>query len=84
MAVTHRPLAAHSITVTPVPTEQPTAQSAPRVANTPKVLSLVAPMTQLNTPYTSTEYLTGFLRSVGVNAVQDDICLLYTSPSPRD
>ena len=75
MAVTHRPLAAHSITVTPVPTEQPTAQSAPRVANTPKVLSLVAPMTQLNTPYPSTAYLTGFLRSVGVNAVQDDMAL---------
>ena len=31
-----------------------------------KVLSLIPPMTQLNTPYPSTAYLTGFLRSRGV------------------
>lgn len=32
-------------------------------------------MTQLNTPYPSTAYLTGFLRSQGVDAVQDDLAL---------
>ncbi|GAB4125655.1 MAG: hypothetical protein Fur0014_23020 [Rubrivivax sp.] len=37
---------------------------------TPRVLSVVAPMTQLNTPYPSTAYLTGFLRSRGVPAEQ--------------
>jgi radical SAM superfamily enzyme YgiQ (UPF0313 family) len=32
-------------------------------------------MTQLNTPYPSTAYLTGFLRSHGVAAVQEDLAL---------
>jgi radical SAM superfamily enzyme YgiQ (UPF0313 family) len=32
-------------------------------------------MTQLNTPYPSTAYLTGFLRSQGVQAVQADLAL---------
>ncbi len=32
-------------------------------------------MTQLNTPYPSTAYLTGFLRSRGIDAVQEDIAL---------
>jgi hypothetical protein len=32
-------------------------------------------MTQLNTPYPSTAYLTGFLRSQGVDAVQEDVAL---------
>jgi hypothetical protein len=32
-------------------------------------------MTQLNTPYPSTAYLTGFLRSRAVNAVQEDLAL---------
>ncbi|WP_291012088.1 B12-binding domain-containing radical SAM protein [Hydrogenophaga sp.] len=32
-------------------------------------------MTQLNTPYPSTAYLTGFLRSRGIDAVQDDLAL---------
>ncbi|MFM2069444.1 MAG: hypothetical protein RLZZ584_4353, partial [Pseudomonadota bacterium] len=41
----------------------------------PRVLSLIAPMTQLNTPYPSTAYLTGFLRSRGVHAVQEDLAL---------
>ena len=41
----------------------------------PHVLSLIAPMTQLNTPYPSTAYLTGFLRSRGVSAVQEDMAL---------
>jgi len=40
-----------------------------------KVLSLIPPMTQLNTPYPSTAYLTGFLRSRGFDAVQDDLAL---------
>ncbi|MFN8956313.1 MAG: radical SAM protein, partial [Burkholderiales bacterium] len=40
-----------------------------------KVLSLIPPMTQLNTPYPSTAYLTGFLRSRGFDAVQEDLAL---------
>lgn len=40
-----------------------------------KVLSVIPPMTQLNTPYPSTAYLTGFLRSHGVDAVQEDLAL---------
>ncbi|MBL8445918.1 MAG: radical SAM protein [Zoogloeaceae bacterium] len=47
--------------------------SAPIVP--PRVLALIPPMTQLNTPYPSTAYLTGFLRSRGVVAVQDDLAL---------
>ncbi len=42
---------------------------------TPRVLSLIPPMTQLNTPYPATAYLTGFLRSRGVPAVQEDLAL---------
>jgi len=44
-------------------------------APTFRVLSLIPPMTQLNTPYPSTAYLTGFLRSQGVDAVQEDLAL---------
>ncbi len=40
-----------------------------------RVLSLIPPMTQLNTPYPSTAYLTGFLRSRGLDARQEDIAL---------
>jgi hypothetical protein len=40
-----------------------------------KVLSLIPPMTQLNTPYPSTAYLTGFLRSREIDAVQEDLAL---------
>ena len=40
-----------------------------------RVLSLIAPMTQLNTPYPSTAYLTGFLRSRGIDARQHDLAL---------
>ncbi len=40
-----------------------------------KVLSLIPPMTQLNTPYPSTAYLTGFLRARGIAAVQADLAL---------
>ena len=47
----------------------------PVAASARRVLSLIPPMTQLNTPYPSTAYLTGFLRSRGVDAVQDDLAL---------
>ena len=47
------------------------APSAPSL----RVLSVIPPMTQLNTPYPSTAYLTGFLRSRGVTAVQEDLAL---------
>jgi radical SAM superfamily enzyme YgiQ (UPF0313 family) len=39
----------------------------------PRVLLLIPPLTQLNTPYPSTAYLTGFLRSRGVSCEQADI-----------
>lgn len=47
----------------------------PMTATAPRVLSLIPPMTQLNTPYPSAPYLTGFLRSRGVDAVQEDLAL---------
>jgi radical SAM superfamily enzyme YgiQ (UPF0313 family) len=40
-----------------------------------RVLSVIPPMTQLNTPYPSTAYLTGFLRSRDIDAVQTDLAL---------
>ena len=40
-----------------------------------RVLCVIPPMTQLNTPYPSTAYLTGFLRSRGVAAVQEDLAI---------
>jgi radical SAM superfamily enzyme YgiQ (UPF0313 family) len=40
-----------------------------------RVLSLIPPMTQLNTPYPSTAYLTGFLRARKIHAVQEDLAL---------
>jgi radical SAM superfamily enzyme YgiQ (UPF0313 family) len=43
--------------------------------NPQRVLSVIPPMTQLNTPYPSTAYLTGFLRARGVDAVQEDLAL---------
>ncbi|MBI2750766.1 MAG: radical SAM protein [Burkholderiales bacterium] len=46
------------------------------MSHTPlRVLSVIPPMTQLNTPYPSTAYLTGFLRSRGIDAVQEDLAL---------
>ncbi len=39
----------------------------------PSVLLLIPPLTQLNTPYPSTAYLTGFLRGRGIEAAQADI-----------
>ena len=50
------------------PLNSPTAKNC-------RVLSLIPPMTQLNTPYPSTAYITGFLRSRGIDAVQDDLAL---------
>jgi radical SAM superfamily enzyme YgiQ (UPF0313 family) len=44
-------------------------------AAVPRVLSVIPPMTQLNTPYPSAPYLTGFLRQHGVHAVQEDLAL---------
>jgi radical SAM superfamily enzyme YgiQ (UPF0313 family) len=43
--------------------------------NTVRVLSVIPPMTQLNTPYPSTAYLTGFLRSRNIEASQADLSL---------
>jgi hypothetical protein len=40
-----------------------------------RVLCVIPPMTQLNTPYPSTAYLTGFLRSRGVAAAQEDLAI---------
>ncbi|MBE9610380.1 B12-binding domain-containing radical SAM protein [Chitinilyticum piscinae] len=40
-----------------------------------RVLSLIPPMTQLNTPYPSTAYITGFLRSRSIPAQQEDLAL---------
>src|SRR4051812_4170120 len=37
-----------------------------------RLLLLTPPMTQINTPYPATAYLTGFLRSRGYDAVQAD------------
>jgi radical SAM superfamily enzyme YgiQ (UPF0313 family) len=52
---------------------------------TPRILSVIPPMTQLNTPYPSTAYITGFLRSRGFNAVQEDLALaLVLSLFSRD
>ncbi|MCV2362411.1 radical SAM protein [Paucibacter sp. DJ1R-11] len=49
--------------------------STPTLSSAFRVLSVIPPMTQLNTPYPSTAYLTGFLRSRGVDAVQEDLAL---------
>jgi radical SAM superfamily enzyme YgiQ (UPF0313 family) len=40
-----------------------------------RVLCLIPPMTQLNTPYPSTAYLTGFLRSREIPTTQEDLAL---------
>jgi len=44
-------------------------------ASSLRVLSIIPPMTQLNTPYPSTAYITGFLRASGIQAVQEDLAL---------
>ncbi len=65
-----------SATAPPTPSESiaPPATSG-QAAGALRVLSVIPPMTQLNTPYPSTAYLTGFLRSRGVDAVQEDLAL---------
>ena len=40
-----------------------------------RILSIIPPMTQLNTPYPSTAYLTGFLQSRGFKAEQTDLSI---------
>ena len=52
-------------------------KSAPRPCPPPatRVLAVIPPMTQLNTPYPSTAYLTGFLRSRGIAAAREDLAL---------
>jgi radical SAM superfamily enzyme YgiQ (UPF0313 family) len=40
-----------------------------------RILSIIPPMTQLNTPYPSTAYLTGFLRSRDFHAEQTDLSI---------
>lgn len=51
------------------------SNAAPFNAVVCRVLSLIPPMTQLNTPYPSTAYLTGFLRSRGIDSAQEDLAL---------
>lgn len=41
--------------------------------DSPRVLLVIPPLTQLNTPYPSTAYLTGFLESRGIQAKQADV-----------
>ncbi len=54
----------------------PAAPMPPHTSALPlRVLALIPPMTQLNTPYPSTAYLTGFLRSRDIPAVQEDLAL---------
>ncbi|WP_173044485.1 radical SAM protein [Nitrospira sp. KM1] len=43
--------------------------------NLPKVLLIIPPLTQLNTPYPSTAYLTGFLQAQGIACEQRDLGL---------
>ena len=40
-----------------------------------RILAIIPPMTQLNTPYPATAYLTGFLRSRGFDAHQADLSI---------
>lgn len=40
-----------------------------------KVLSIIPPLVQINTPYPATTFITGFLRSRGISAEQSDIGL---------
>ncbi len=47
----------------------------PAPASATRVLAVIPPMTQLNTPNPTTAYLTGFLRSRGIAAAQEDLAL---------
>jgi radical SAM superfamily enzyme YgiQ (UPF0313 family) len=65
-------------TIQPIPPLAPRQAGFAVPAMTPdpfRVLAVIPPMTQLNTPYPSTAYLTGFLRSRGIDAVQEDLAL---------
>lgn len=42
-----------------------------------KVLLVTPPLTQPNTPYPATSYLTGFLRTQGIDVVQADASILF-------
>ncbi len=44
-----------------------------------KILLITPPMTQINTPYPATGYLTGFLRKEGFEAVQADLSIALIS-----
>ena len=59
----------------PMPATSPAATNTAKLRFGGRVLSIIPPMTQLNTPYPSTAYITGFLRSQGVDAVQTDLAL---------
>ncbi|NDD92919.1 radical SAM protein, partial [bacterium] len=41
----------------------------------PRILSLIPPLVQVNTPYPATSFITGFLRKIDYTAVQDDLGL---------
>ena len=41
-----------------------------------KILSVIPPLVQVNTPYPATSFITGFLRSLNYDAVQADLGLL--------
>ncbi|MCK4842500.1 MAG: radical SAM protein [Methylococcales bacterium] len=43
--------------------------------NKPKILLITPPMTQLNTPYPATAYLTGFLKQHGYEVSQKDLAI---------
>ena len=59
----------------PIPIRVSAPPGGAKLEKSMRVLSIIPPMTQLNTPYPSTAYLTGFLRSVGVQATQEDLAL---------
>jgi radical SAM superfamily enzyme YgiQ (UPF0313 family) len=41
----------------------------------PRILSLIPPLVQVNTPYPATSFITGFLEKTGYTAFQDDLGL---------
>jgi Radical SAM superfamily len=61
--------------VSPAPPAAGLSVPSAMSAQSPRILSVIPPMTQLNTPYPSTAYLTGFLRSRGLDARQEDLAL---------
>ncbi len=68
----------HTLSAPATPAAHPGTTAAPSDAAArpvPRVLSVIPPMTQLNTPYPSTAYLTGFLRARGFEAQQEDLAL---------